>query len=135
MSDSSRSESGNSKSLENEELISLLEECDNYVKLHSELGKTLSNAFFMQTKSKKSGNTRMNLAENMREDFDAVYRVDAGGDGEFEEWKTKPTVDPITYISAMPNRDLKHSQESFKKALSLAVSLASEVNRLKSRIE
>lgn len=123
------------KTLNNEELLGVLEDSDSYVKQHAELAKTLSSAFFMQTKSKKSGHTRMNLAENMREDFDAVYRVDVDEDGTFEEWKTKPTVDPITYISAMPNRDLKHSQESFKKALSLAVSLASDINKLKSRID
>lgn len=123
------------KALENGELISILEDCDSYAKLQTELGKTLSSAFFMQTKSKKSGNSRMNLAENMREDFDAVYRVDVDEDGEFAEWKTKPKIDPIVYISAMPNRDLRHSQESFMKALTLAVTLASKVNKLKTKME
>lgn len=118
--------------LENIEVINLLEDCDRYVSMQAELEKTLSSAFFMQTKAKKSGNTRMNLAENMREDFDAVYRVDVSSEGEYTEWKTKPSVDPMLYISAMPNRDLKHSQQSFKNALSVAVSLSSMVNKLKS---
>jgi hypothetical protein len=133
MSDDDRKDS--EKNLDNEELMNILEDCDTYVNLQAELGKTLSSAFFMQTKARKSGNTRMNLAENMREDFDAVYRVDASSDGEFAEWKTKPKVDPILYISAMPNRDLKHSQESFKKALSTAITLASKINKLKPRLE
>ena len=119
--------------LGNEELIEMLEECDDYVKLQNELGKILSSAFFLQSKAKKSGTTRMNLAENMREDFDAVFRVDANDDGEFGEWQTKPKVDPIMYISAMPNRDLKHSQKLFKQALSLTIALSSNINKLKAK--
>lgn len=133
MSDNS-SNTGN-RTLENDELLNVLEECDSYVKLQEEFGKLLSSAFFMQTKAKKSGTSRMNLAENMREDFDAVYRVDSSSEGEFAEWKTKPKVDPIMYISAMPNRDLKNSQEKFMKAMSMAVILASKINKLKSHTE
>lgn len=134
-SDDTEKGSARARTLENAELLNVLEECDNYVKQQEELGSILSTAFFMQTKAKKSGTSRMNLAENMREDFDAVYRVDASSEGEFAEWKTKPKVDPIMYISAMPNRELKHSQEQFKKALSLAVALASKINTLKSHTE
>lgn len=119
--------------LENEELMGVMSECNDYLSLQSELENALSSGIFLQAKAKKGGHLRMNSIDNMREDFDAVVRVDEGTDGNFTEWKTKPKVDPMLYLTAMPSRDLRHAQESFKKALSISVSLASKSRKINSQ--
>jgi hypothetical protein len=114
---------------ENENIVSLIENCNDYAELQAELVKTLSSGYFLFTKSKKNIPNLSLL--NCREEMTTSYRVDISSDGEITEWSNKPKVDPILYLTALPPPDLKQSQKLFQKSMALIISLANRSNQIK----
>jgi hypothetical protein len=108
--------------------ITLLENCHTYGELQYELMKILSSGHLLLAKAKK--NVRINSID-CREIIEAHCRVDYNEEEEaFTEWNTKPKVDPLLYIAALPPPDLKQAQKSFQKALQIAINLSSKTRNI-----
>jgi hypothetical protein len=118
---------------EDENFITLIENCNSYAELQAELMKNLSSGYFLFAKSKKNISNLSLL--NCREEMTTSYRVDISSDNEITEWSTKPKVDPILYLTALPPPDLKQSQKSFQKALGLIINLANQSNQIKRNLQ
>jgi hypothetical protein len=110
-------------------LLQTLDQCEKYVSLQADMQKNMYSGFFGIVKSRHAG-SKINSID-CREDMESNFTVEfSENDMEFSEWRSKPDIDPIMYISALPPPHLRRSQESFKKALSDAVTLSSIVAKL-----
>jgi hypothetical protein len=114
-------------------VITVIEDCAEYADIQFELKNLMSSGFFLLAKSRKNV-SRISI-EDCRADLDANYRVDSTTGGEFTEWVSKPQTDPLLLLAALPPRDLRHSQEAFKKSLGKIVEAATKINSIRNNLE
>ena len=124
--------------MEDELLIELIEDCNDYSKLQLILNNLISSGIFLITKSKKNNNiitlNNNNTIINCREDIISSYRTELDINGEYTEWNKKPNIDPLLLISALPSPDLKNAQKSFQKSLSIIIQLATKINQINEKL-
>ncbi len=114
--------------MDDEDLLTLLSDCNSYTTLQHELESSLRSGHLFLIKARK--NTRHIDSIDCREEIKANCGVDISLEGEYSEWREKPKVDPIILITPLPPPDLKYSQKSFQKALTITMMLASKSNQI-----
>jgi hypothetical protein len=119
-------------SLEDDDLIDMVDLCGKYAELQTKISKELSRGYFLMAKARK--NTGRINCDSLRDEFDANYRVDCDAKGEYTAWVTKPKSDPILLVTALPPPDLRHSQKCFQDSLTTVIQLASKLNAIKQKM-
>lgn len=119
-------------SFDDDILIDVVELCGEYAALQKKISNELARGYFLMAKARKNIG-RLNC-DNLRDDFDADYRVDCDTTGEFTAWITKPKSDPILLLSALPPPDLRHSQKCFQESLVTVIQLVSKINSIKMKM-
>ncbi len=118
--------------ISDEDLVSALEDCASYVDLHIKMSESMGKGYFAIVIARNSG-CKINSID-CREDMEANLTVDQDENLQYSEWRSKPEIDPIIYLSGLPPPSLKKSQKLFEKALSDAISLCSIIRRIQTKL-
>ncbi len=119
----------NESSVNNAEILAVLDGCDSYAKNHLLLKKHLSDGIFNLSKSRKNG-ALVASADDMRDEFDATFLVEQEKEyADFE--KVELEGDSILLLSGMPPPALKIAQKDFRNAVDVVLELARLVQTIR----
>lgn len=118
---------------ESENFISLLEECDDYVKQRDRIASCLSSGALCLAMARRD-NKSVCSVEDIRADIDATLRV-----SEFEDALacevSYATGDNIQLLCGMPPPSLRKSKECFQTAILEAVGLCRHILTIQAKLE
>eukprot|EP01039_Chlorochromonas_danica_P005419 gene5419-5961_t len=123
---------------EDKQLIELIHKSEEYLKIHRELAKLLSDGCFAMTVARKSG-SRIASVDDLREDFDAQVLLVSSNESEdyslsrvvkSDDDKDEAGHQPLLLISALPPPALKTAQKHFQNILSYVLLLQSMAQKI-----
>jgi hypothetical protein len=120
------SESGSAESID--DILSILENCSEIVRLQEEIKSHLNTGMFCMTMARNSGCSVSTFS--CRFDLSPSAHVDISEINEFELYEQKPEKDPLLLITALPPPQMKKAQNCFKEALKRAIDAANVISKI-----
>lgn len=115
-------------SMRDDQLLSIMKDCENYMKNQSKLQLSLSIGLFKLLQAKQGTQSCTSVEKCRLEIYPSTTLMNING--ETLQFKSDGQVDPILLISALPSPELRSAQKQFNEALLEIISLSSMTKRM-----